>query len=65
MESPCSAFVQGDLLLGRMAMRLLLQLPFLAAKQKDTRPGHGQCNDGNDELEERHSFTSLRILPIT
>lgn len=44
---------------------VLIQLAFFAAQHKDAHPGDGQGDDGNDEFKERHSFTSLRILPKT
>ena len=43
----------------------IVQLALFSAQYEDTGPGNGQSNDRNDEFEERHSFTSLRILPIT
>lgn len=49
--------------LGRVVAMALIQLALFTAQQKDTRPGNGQCDDRNNEFKERHSFTSLRILP--
>lgn len=41
----------------------LVERLFFPAQHKDADPCNRKGNDGNDELEQCHAFTSLRILP--